>query len=316
MLLAAVLILLLTSGCSKQSAPAEAPVTETVPAEALETDDEEEWESSIEYGGKTYVKNRDLKTVLFLGIDNKDSGGDQIGRNGRSDTIILMLLNREEKTVRMLEISRDTMMDVDVYNNDGKKAFTSFMQLCMQYSYGDSPSKGCRLTKNKVSELLYGMNIDYTLALSVEGVSIIVDALGGIDMTLPEDCTQVDPTYVKGAQVHLDGKQAERFVRSRDTRSGGNDERMERQNWFLLELVRQIKNNRGISTARLMDIAAPYLETDLDVDTLDLLRNCTLSAESVKVPGQARMGEAHDEYYVDDQALREMVVELFYLPEA
>ena len=281
---------------------------------ATETDDEE-WAGTIQYNGRTYVKNRDIKTVLFLGIDDKDSGQDLIGKGGRSDVIILLLVNKAEKTARMLEISRDTMMDVDVYDNDGKKIFTSNMQLCMQYSYGDSPSRSCRLTKNKVSQLLYGINIDSTCSLAVEGISVIVDGIGGVDITMPQDYTDIDPSYVSGAVVHMDGAQAERFVRSRDTEhSGGNDERMQRQNWFLLELVRQIKNNQQYLTSELMELADPYLETDLDMDMADLLRSCSLNSDSLKVPGETRMGELHDEFHVDDDALRELLIREFYLP--
>lgn len=302
------------AGTSSDPAPRR---TETAQVQAadLETDDEA-WEGTVEYNGQTYVRNRDIKTVLFLGIDDKDAGNDLIGRGGRSDCIILVMLNKAEKTARMLEISRDTMTDVDVYDNNGDYVMTTNIQIAMQYAYGDSRSKSCRLTKNKVSQLLYGLNIDYVCSLTMDGIAVLVDGIGGVDITMPADYTDIDPAYVEGASFHMDGEEAYRFVHSRDlVHSGGNDNRMERQNWFLLEVVRQLKNNRQLSNSQLVEMADPYLETDMDADTLDLLRSSSLNSDSVKVPGTTQMGELHDEYHVDNAALQALLIQLFYLPK-
>jgi LCP family protein required for cell wall assembly len=285
-------------------------------ASDLEADDEE-WEGTVVYNGQEYVKNRDLKTVLFLGIDDVPAQGDLIGKGGRSDAIVLLIVDKKNKTARMLEISRDTMTDVDVYDNDGAFLYTAHMQLCMQYAFGDSPKRSCFLTKKKISDLLYGLDIDYCASLTMEGIAVIVDGMGGVTLTMPEDLTEIDPSYVEGATVHMDGAEVERFVRARDKETtGGNTRRMERQNWFLLELVRQIKHNSQLSVSGLVDLAKPYMETDLDADTLTLLHDCALSSDSLKVPGESKLGELHDEYYIDDDALQELMIQLFYLPKS
>jgi hypothetical protein len=56
------------------------------------------------------------------------------------------------------------------------------------------------------------------------------------------------------------------------------------------------------------------LTTDLDVSLAESLTGCTLSEETLEVPGEVRAGTLHDEFYVDEEALRALIVETFYVP--
>ena len=68
-----------------------------------------------------------------------------------------------------------------------------------------------------VSNLFYGMPINGYVALNMNAVAMINDAVGGVTVTVPEDMAQVDPSFAEGAAVTLTGDQALKFTRYRDT---------------------------------------------------------------------------------------------------
>lgn len=75
----------------------------------------------------------------------------------------------------------------------------------------------CQYMVDAVSNLFYGMPINGYVALNMNAVAMINDAVGGVTVTVPEDMTQVDPSFAEGAAVTLTGDQALKFTRYRDT---------------------------------------------------------------------------------------------------
>ncbi|MDD5798139.1 MAG: LCP family protein [Clostridiaceae bacterium] len=272
---------------------------------------------TITCNGKTYTYKKNISTLLFMGIDQHEpvTENGYEGTGGRSDCLILFILDGENKTTKMLEISRDSMVNVAVYDLEGAYALDMKMQITMQYAYGDGANKSCRLTKEAVSELLYGIPINTYLSMNIDGIRTVTDAVGGVTLTVPEDYTYVDPAFEKGKTITLDGEMAEKYVRKRDiTVTGSNDLRMERQMQYIKALVAQLQNSsHGVSTYQsLLDQASPYLVTDMDADDMLALSKYTLDEQEYKVPGKTVEGIANDEYHVDEEALKSMIVELFY----
>lgn len=273
----------------------------------------------IEYNGVQYRRRTDVKTMLFLGVDNtytSEFGDGVVGNNGRSDAIMVFITDTKTKTTELLTISRDTITEVDVYDGLGELQYSNPMQITLQYSFGNSPKRSCFLAQRTVSELLYDARIDGYFSLTMDGIPVIVEEMGGITVTLPEDYSYIDPAYTKGATVQLDGAAAERFVRYRDINEfGSNEVRNQRQSWFVTEMFRQMKGNSDLEDTleKILDVADDYIETDLDGDTLKLIATSSI-VETYKVPGEVRQGELHNEYYVDEEGLRELVIQLFYRP--
>lgn len=313
----AVAAALLCSGCRAEAAPAPTPAPT---ASAAPAGGSTAMEGTVTVDGVRYQRRHDLKTILFLGIDNtqlEQAEGDMVGNNGRSDMMMLFLLDPQQKTTKMLTIPRDTYMDLDVYKSNGDFGYTVKMELNMQYSFGNSDTRSCFLTKRKVSELLYGMPITGTLALKMDGIPLIVEELGGITVTLPEDYTYVDPAYQAGAQITLDGPAAEHFVRYRDiTVTGTAEQRLGRDTWFVKELFGQLKarGNMAGTIEHLMNTAEDYIVSDVDAEALQMFADYPLLDETYTVPGSVREGDFHDEYVVDEDALQELVLALFYEP--
>lgn len=311
-----VVIVLATAGVFYGIHRSKAADSGTSAKKAADTEDQDS--DIIVYNGQKYKYDTDKTAVLFLGVDKTAKADvDSVpGYGGQSDTIILMVMDKKEKTVSLLEISRDTMTDIKVYSESGDLVGTERAQITLQYAYGDSTKRSCHLTKDVVSNLLYGTPIRKHISLNMEGIAGIVDALNGVKITIPEDYTMIDPSFVKGAEVTLNGAQAERYVRYRDTAvTGSNNSRMERQNSFLTAMIRQVKGliQGGVDGYQLlMDSAGDYVNTDLTADEIKKLSDYSYTEEIIQVPGEVIEGVDHDEFVVNEEKLYEIILELFY----
>ena len=275
--------------------------------------------TEITVDGKTYIYNTDIRNILFMGVDKKDETmevQEYAGRGGQADCIILLSLNTKEKTAVMLNISRDSMTDVDIYDMSGNFVGTEEMQLALQYAYGDGEKRSCWLMKKAVGNLLNDIPIHGYLALNIDGISVINDVLGGVEITIPEDYTSIDEAFVKGTTLTLSGSQAEKYVRYRDIEEfGSNNGRMERQNQFLKALVSLLKEKISENSSifdTLFNVGQPYMTTDLTVDQLEEYSSYTLDDIYIKVPGETREGISHDEYVVDVKKLSDVLIKMLY----
>lgn len=300
----------------KQTEPAEEPVVQEQ-TEETEPEVMEVMERTIHRDGVTWRYNSHLKTVLFMGIDSKATvqSHEVLGNGGRADVILLLVMDSDAQTTQIVEISRDTITKVDVYSQQQEKLYSGNMQINMQYAFGNNPARSCSLMKNRIFKLLYELPIDSYCSMTMDGISAAVDSVGGLTLTLDEDWTEIDPSYTAGATVHLNGAQAERFIRYRDLEHvEGNAVRMERHGWLIQELFRQMRKDGSLDLVKMFRQMSEYLETDMDADTILNLSHYSLQPEILELPGEVTAGEFHAEYHLDEPALQQMLLELFYKP--
>lgn len=286
--------------------------------ETVQEEDSGLEEGQVVYNGVTYEYNKELETLLFLGVDKQESefAEHSSGWGGQADCILLFIMDPGQKTITTLQVSRDTMVDIDIYSEGGDKIATEKGQITLQYAYGDGKARSCWLMEQAVSKLLYGTEIDGYFAMNLEGFSKATDLVGGVELTVPEDYTKIDPAFQKGATVTLDGKLAEKYVRSRDTETlGSNNDRMERQAQFLEALAQKMTQSGGNAATytKLFTELQDHIVTDMNADDLASLSDYEFT-ETIKAPGETRAGEEHDEFYTDEEALYELILELFYEP--
>ena len=274
---------------------------------------------TLEVDGEVYEYNKDLMNILFLGIDKDAVMEEQETTKtaGQSDCIMILSLNKETKEGRILQIPRDTMTEVDMYDKNGNYYNSAVRQITLQFAFALGGEDSCWATKKTVSELLYDLPIDGYFAIDMAGVSMITDAIGGVTITVPSDYTHIDPAFEEGATVTLDGAQAEKYVRYRGDELFSNNDRMERQTQFIPALVDAIKQKAG-SSANYVDLLLPvvgeYMITDLREDQLNELADYNLNmAEIQTLPGEGKMGEVHEEFYVDEEKLLKNMAEMFYI---
>ena len=280
---------------------------------------------TVTYKGKMYRRNEAVTSILCMGIDRDTLEREEnvIGENGQADTLFVAALDTETGDMTLVNLSRDSMVDVDVYNTKGEYVETKQMQLCLAYAYGDGKEKSCENEIKSVSRLLYGMPIDAYAAIDLPAISVLNDAIGGVEAEVLEDLSSKDPALVQGSHVLLRGDQAEIYVRSRDHENvDANNSRMTRQRQYLTNFITktlaQTRKNLSVPLT-LYDAVTTYMVTDITASEVTYLASLLLqgsfgSQNIVTVPGEVEMGEEYAEYYVKEEALYQIILDVFYKP--
>jgi len=157
---------------------------------------------------------------LLLGIDRAPAGS----MAGRSDTMIVFSVN-PLGPVRALSIPRDLWVPIPDYGENRINAAHFFAE-------AGQPDTGPASALNTLNSN-FGFNLKYYLRFNLENFPAVVDALGGMTLTLSESMSGYPPgTYP------LDGTQALAFVRSR---SDGDDFfRMAQGQVFIRAFIRRL----------------------------------------------------------------------------
>ncbi|MSR88926.1 MAG: LytR family transcriptional regulator [Candidatus Margulisbacteria bacterium] len=161
-------------------------------------------------------------TLLAFGIDLTQGAQ-------HSDTIMVVQLDFVAKRVGVLSIPRDTYLEVPGHG---------MTKLTHAYAYGGTP-----LLLRTVSGFLQ-MPIDHYIQVDLQGVSALVDALGGIDVNIPEAMNYEDHAghlaiHFEKGRHRLNGEESVEFLRFRHN-AEGDFGRMRRQQLFIKEAFRQI----------------------------------------------------------------------------
>lgn len=305
-----VLLLLTISGCGKKNAAnADVSVGEQPESQAID--------NTLEWKGKRYIYNANLNNILFLGIDKADSFDDEYtpGEAGQSDCIMLLSMDTETRQATILQINRNTMTELDIYDFSGNYLKSVDGQLALQYAYSIGGESSCWAAKKTVGELLYGLPIDGYFAMDMEGIPEINDALGGVNITMKEDYTQIDSSFSEGSTVHLEGMLAQKFVRYRDTSEFNSvEDRMHRQVDYITAMISSMRNSGG---KKLYDVLSPYLDTyivtNLDANQLNALTSYEYLTDDVQyLPGEMTQGDVYEEFYIDEEQLQDLLIRTFY----
>lgn len=278
----------------------------------------------IKYKGATYHLNENMVTVLGMGIDKKGVLGDfgVIGENGQADALVLAALDIKTGKTVLIGISRDTMVDVDVYSKSGNFIRSDNKQICLAFAYGDGKKTSCENVVKSVSRLFYGLPINNFAAMNLEPVGILNDAVGGVTVTAPDDVFLPGRTIKKNETVTLRGEEARRYVQYRDTSLlDSNAMRNVRQRQyvegFAKSALRMTKDDITIPL-KLFNKVSKYVVTNLDASKItylstSLLRNNQAGEIDFRmVEGRVVQGEKYAEFVADDTALYELILDVFY----
>ncbi|WML46807.1 LCP family protein [Neobacillus sp. PS3-34] len=164
-------------------------------------------------------------SVLMLGVDQRP------GDKGRSDTIIVLTVNPNKKSVKMLSIPRDTRTEIIGKGKEDK--------INHAYAFG-----GVQMSVNTVEHFL-GIPIDYYMKVNMEGLRDVVDAIGGVKVHNDLDFTS-DGVHFPIGEVSLNGKTALSYSRMRYEDPHGDFGRQSRQRKIIQEVI-----NKGASFSTL-----------------------------------------------------------------
>lgn len=274
----------------------------------------------VRYKGKLYQFNDDLSTILFMGVDSRQKSGDvgEFGRANQADVIVLCALDPNAKRITLISVSRDSMCDIEVLDDDGNSLGMAHAQLALSYAYGDGGDISCQLTSDAVSRLFYGLPISAYGSIYMDGVGRLTDLVGGITVTPNESFG----AFRAGQPVTLNSSNTESYLRYREHTVEGNNGRMERHKGVILELakamLRRVRQNPA-SILTLYDGIQKNVTTNLNAPSMVYLARIaagtTLDTTVRKVEGTSVLGaQNHAEYNVDETALYELILEIFYEP--
>lgn len=283
---------------------------------------------SIKLHKKTWKFAHPVQTYLFIGTDksgNEDAEGEEY-HGSMADALMLVVVDKEEKTYGILQLNRDTITEVPMLLQDGSANASAQMQLCTAHWYGKDKAASCDNTVETVSKMLGGLPIDGYYALKMDAMPLLNHEVGGVTVTLEDDMTKLDPAMKKGTTLTLTDRQAELLMQSRYTMEDDrNTQRMRRQQIFLKAFMKKIKKqNAGNvnATVKLYDRLRPYATTDIKMNDLTaLLKDMQGYTDKgiITIDGTSKIGEKlhdgkkHWEFYMDEDSLETSMKQLYPL---
>lgn len=304
------------------------PLTEET-AGGTEGQSEDEYveleEGQLFHEGEIWQYNEEIMTFLCLGVDARSgiSKEKTIGKGGQADAVMLIVVNPHTKQIEIINVNRDSMVEVELYDTEGGYAGTKTLQIALQYAYGDGRIRSCELMEQAVSDLFYGIPIHGYVALDMESIPTINDMVGGVDVVVQEDMTKYKADWYEGASIHLNGKDALLYIREREEESaelGTNLKRIERQKQYLAQFVNKLKEKTKADITFPLNLygkVQKHMVTSFSLDEITYLASSLIgydfSMENVStIQGEMKMGEKNEEFYVDDEVLRKKIIETFY----
>lgn len=282
-------------------------------------------ETTITYNGEKYTLNENVVSVLVMGIDrenvNENFGS---GNNGQADVIFVATIDTETKRTCIIPISRETMVDVNLYTQDGKFAGSKHEQLCLAYAYGNTTEQSSQNVLTSVKRLLYGINISSYVTIEMEGVEKLTDLVGGVKLTCLEDSTDSQYFFKKGEKLNLYGQKATAYISYRGNDVEANARRMARQKQFLSALMNETSNeisNDYTKLATLYTALSPYFNSDISFAQIAYLaQNCLTinfgdTMQYKTIEGTLNQGEEWIEFEADKESTLQTVIDVFYTPK-
>ena len=275
----------------------------------------------VVYNGERYIYNKDMITLLFLGIDKTGTvapAEDGIS-GGQSDAMFLLTLNPHTMIMEIIAIPRDTVAEIDLYDKAGNYTYSGYAQICLQHGYGDAMSVSNERAKKAVSRLFYDLPIHSVTSVNLGAIPGINDAFGGITLESLYTFSDEGWDFVEGQTVTLLGRGAYSYIHYRDTsRHFTAGERLARQKQYITlfmdKAMNEIRQNLG-KVIEVYNAVGDYVVTDLGIGDMTYL-----ASELVKyqfggiytLEGSVDTSKRTERYYLDKDAFYRMIIEKFY----
>ncbi len=202
-------------------------------------------------GGALY-SSKNVINVLLIGLDSADA----LENGGRSDTLILLSLNKKTKKINMTSFFRDTWTYINVHGRD------TYGKINSSYFYG-GPETLIETIQND-----FKIKIDYYVAVDFSSFTDIINALGGLTIEVEQyEADYINRTTVHnieaGPAVKLDGWEALVYARIRKSDSDSDVSRTRRQRKVIMALMDSAKGAGVAQLNSALDMLFQYVKTDL-----------------------------------------------------
>ena len=192
------------------------------------------------------LQSNDVLNILLIGQDSNKA----TGQRSRSDSMILLSLNKKNNTITMTSFMRDLYVSIPGYGDD---------KMNHAYAYG-----GMKLL-TKCMDTNFGIHIDGNIEVDFRGFQGVIDLMGGVDIYLSNSeanhLVNNGHSAVPGMN-HLDGKAALAYARNRSV-GNGDFSRTERQRKVLNALFEKCRGMSLSQLQTLMENVLPLITTDM-----------------------------------------------------
>ncbi|MDT8860321.1 LCP family protein [Alkalihalobacillus sp. MEB130] len=194
------------------------------------------------------VESSEPISFLIAGVDSR---GDH--HSGRSDTIIVMTVNPEDQSIKMLSIPRDTRTEIAGRGQLDK--------INHAYAFG-----GVEMTMNTVENFL-NIPIDHYVSINMEGFTGLVDALGGVPVNNDFAFSYGSRFNFPEGELFLNGEEALAYSRMRYDDPRGDFGRNDRQRDIVDAVIQEAAQISSITrVGSILSEVGKSVRTDLDLD--------------------------------------------------
>ena len=194
-------------------------------------------------------------TILLMGIDSTD---DVLTKNAvaNGDSLILITFNPKTLNATMLSIPRDSYVPIAWWPGKRENKITHAA------AYGTD----CMIN---TIENFFDVNIDYYAKINFKGLVNLVDAMGGIDVEVPQDlCTdnsiREEVICINAGYQHLDGEGALVLSRNRKQLVNGDFGRGQNQQLVIQAMLQKVKTINSVSQfTEIFNTVSNSLDTNL-----------------------------------------------------
>jgi len=217
------------------------------------------------------IADREPFSILLLGVDSGGLGRKEDDEDpARTDSMMVVTVNPKKEESTIVSLERDIMADM---LDDGK----TFDKLNHAYAYG-----GVELSMDVVEKML-DIPIDHYATINLQGMTDLIDAVGGIQVNNKIDFT-LEGVHVPKGKVKLNGKKGLAYARMRKDDPEGDIGRQRRQREVVTKIVDKLVSVDSVSNyKKILNAVEKNSKTDLSWnEMLDIASNYYPAFENVK----------------------------------
>ncbi|WP_214708859.1 MULTISPECIES: LCP family protein [unclassified Exiguobacterium] len=269
----------------------------------------------------TRFDKEDTESFLVLGTDLSPKMKAK-GAYGRSDVMIVVILNKKNKQTTMLSIPRDSYVNIDYtgFNIPYGKTGLDQDKITHAHYFGSmdesNPNNGMRVATNTVEDLV-GIDIDHVVSLNFQGFIDFIDAVGGVsvDVAFPfetiKHTTSKEVIRVEEGRQRLSGEEALAYVRNRYDDPRGDIGRGQRQMEVINAVLDQALGTSLINNYdKVLKAVGDNMQTTLGPnDYMRLIEDVGALNNTVQyqLTGEgARGNDGHFYYFLNEPLLEEV----------
>lgn len=213
-----------------------------------------------ENGSKDSVlKNSKPLAILLMGTDTGALGRTD---KGRTDSIMVAVLNPKTKKTTLVSFERDQQVELPDYPEHSPS------KLNAAYSYGDAKELA------KVLKKYYNIPINAYVLINMGGLETIIDKVGGVDIVPNLSFSYEGYTFTRGQMTHMDGAKSLAYSRMRYDDPEGDYGRQKRQRQVLAALLKKAENATTLLNTSFIASLSKQVQTDLTFgDMTSLAKN-------------------------------------------